>query len=115
AWRAIVAAYLSIEHCDHPDRGCPLAALAPELGRSERKVKTRIGAHMVNYKDQLVRFMPGRRLLDRTLAFFVIFSTMIGAVAMARMMSDTAVRQQILGTARNFLFDGFGKQAGVRH
>src|SRR5882724_1403843 len=30
-WKAIVRAYLSIEHCDHAERGCPLAALASEL------------------------------------------------------------------------------------
>ncbi len=31
AWKAIVKRYLSPEHCDHAERGCPLAALAPEL------------------------------------------------------------------------------------
>jgi TetR/AcrR family transcriptional repressor of nem operon len=33
AWKAIVKAYLRPEMCDHPERGCPLAALAPELAR----------------------------------------------------------------------------------
>jgi len=33
AWKAIVKAYLSPEHCDHAECGCPLAALAPELAR----------------------------------------------------------------------------------
>ena len=107
AWKAIVTAYLSLEHCDHPEKGCPLAALAPELGRSEPGVKARISVEMVNYKDELVRFMPGRRIVDRERAFFVIFSTMIGAVALARMMSDTATRQRILDTARDFLLDSF--------
>src|ERR1700694_4317583 len=59
AWKAIVKAYLSSEHCNHPERGCPLAALAPELGRSDPNMKARISADMINYKDQLVRFMPG--------------------------------------------------------
>src|SRR5437764_9107285 len=30
-WKAIVNAYLSLEYCDHTERGCPLPALAPEL------------------------------------------------------------------------------------
>src|SRR5580700_4345288 len=30
-WKAIVNAYLSPEHCDHAECGCPVAALAPEL------------------------------------------------------------------------------------
>src|SRR5712672_49023 len=28
-WKALVRVYLSPEHCDHPDSGCPVAALAP--------------------------------------------------------------------------------------
>ena len=108
-WKAIIAAYLSLEHCNHPEGGCPLSALAPELGRSEPEVRTRISADMVNYKDQLVQFMPGRRTADRERAFFAIFSTMIGAVEMARMMSDAGARRLILNTARNFLFDAFSK------
>src|ERR1700704_880682 len=100
AWKAIVKAYLSLDHCDHPEKGCPLSALAPELGRSEPGVRTRISVDMVNYKDQLVRFMPGRRAADRERAFFAIFSTMIGAVEMARMMSDAGARRLILDTAR---------------
>src|SRR5579875_2241360 len=33
AWKAVVKFYLSPEHCEHAERGCPLAALAPELSR----------------------------------------------------------------------------------
>src|SRR5579862_1347841 len=35
AWKALIKAYLSPEHCDHPEFGCPLAALAPELARAD--------------------------------------------------------------------------------
>jgi TetR/AcrR family transcriptional repressor of nem operon len=69
----------------------------------------RISADMVNYKDQLVGYMPGRRAADRERAFFSIFSTMIGAVEMARMMSDAGARHLILGAARNFLLSAFSK------
>jgi TetR/AcrR family transcriptional repressor of nem operon len=39
AWKAMVTEYLSQDHCDHPDRGCPLAALAPELARADSDLK----------------------------------------------------------------------------
>ena len=32
-WKAIVKTYLRPEMCGHPEGGCPLAALAPELAR----------------------------------------------------------------------------------
>jgi len=42
AWKAIVKAYLSPEHCDHAECGCPLAALAPELARADATMKAQI-------------------------------------------------------------------------
>lgn len=103
AWKAIVKAYLSPEHCDHPERGCPLAALAPELARGGKEVRARMLAEMTAYQDQLLPFMPGRRKADRERAYFVIFSTMIGAVEIARMMPNLAARARVLRSARDFL------------
>jgi TetR/AcrR family transcriptional repressor of nem operon len=103
AWKAIVKAYLSPEHCDHPERGCPLAALAPELARGGKEMRARMLAEMSAYKDQMLRFMPGRRGADKERAFFLIFSTMIGAVEMARIMPDPVTRERVLGSARDFL------------
>jgi TetR/AcrR family transcriptional repressor of nem operon len=105
-WKAIVTEYLSLDHCNLPGQGCPLAALAPELARSEPEVKGRVLEEMVKYKDQLIPFMPGRRAADRERAFFVIFSTMIGAIEMARMMPDGA-RQRVLTQIKDFLLKSF--------
>src|SRR6266571_6647334 len=34
-WKELVRLYLSPEHCEHPDNGCPVAALAPEMARAK--------------------------------------------------------------------------------
>jgi TetR/AcrR family transcriptional regulator, transcriptional repressor for nem operon len=107
AWKAIVKTYLRPELCDHPERGCPLAALAPELARVDKRMKPQIVAELVNYKSQMVPFMPGRRTSDKERAFFAIFSTMIGAVEIARMLPDAAMREKVLGSARDFLLQSF--------
>src|ERR1700742_3302545 len=86
AWKAIVKCYLSLEYCDHAEHGCPLTALAPELARGDETMKTQFFAELVNYRDRMLPFMPGRRNRDKERAFFAIFSTMIGAVQIARMM-----------------------------
>jgi TetR/AcrR family transcriptional regulator, transcriptional repressor for nem operon len=112
AWKRIVKRYLSLEHCDHPERGCPLAALAPELRRAGDDMKGQILAEMINYKDQMSRFMPGRRPADRERAFFAIFSSMIGAVEMARIIPDPAARKKILESTRDFLLRSF--EVGTR-
>jgi TetR/AcrR family transcriptional repressor of nem operon len=106
AWKAIVKAYLNAEYCDHTEYGCPLTALAPEFARGDRKLRDQIFAELVNYRDRMLPFMPGRREADKERAFFVIFSTMIGAVEMARMLPEP-VREKVLGSAREFLLHSF--------
>jgi TetR/AcrR family transcriptional repressor of nem operon len=107
AWKAIVKAYLSPEYCDHAERGCPLAALAPEMARVDKKMGGQILAELVNYKDRMVPFMPGRRTADKERAFFSIFSTMIGAIEIARMLPEPAMREKVLASVRDFLLRSF--------
>lgn len=107
AWKTIVKAYLSPEHCDHVEYGCPLAALAPELGRADEAMKGEILEEMTKYKTRMLPFMPGRRAAEKERNFTAIFSTMLGAIAIARISPDAAGRSRVLASARNFLLDSF--------
>ena len=107
AWKAIVKTYLSPEHCEQAARWCPMTALAPELARTDGQMKGRVFQELKAYKDHMVRFMPGRRTADKERAFFVIFSTMIGTIQIARLMPEPAVRDRVLATTRDFLLDSF--------
>jgi len=107
AWKAIVRTYLSLELCEHAERGCPLAALSPELARADKKMKPRIVAELVNYKNRMTPFMPGKGIADKERAFFAIFSTMIGAIAIARLLPDRAMREKVLANTRDFLLSSF--------
>src|ERR1700751_5253968 len=107
AWKTIVKTYLRPELCDHPERGCPLAALAPDLARVNKQIKPQIVAQLVNYKSGMMPFMPGRRTVDKDRAFFAIFSMMIGAIEMARLLPDPSIRERVLRTARDFLLRSF--------
>jgi TetR/AcrR family transcriptional repressor of nem operon len=107
AWKAIVKIYLSPGHCDHPECGCPLAALAPELARADHAMKAPIRGELIKYKNRMLRLMPGRRVADKERAFFAIFSTMIGAVAISRILPDQAARARVLASARDFLLSSF--------
>lgn len=107
AWKAIVKTYLSPEHCDHPEGGCPLAALAPELARADKSMKAQILAEMEKYSSRMLPFMPGRRAADKKRAFLAIISTMLGALAIARILPDPAQRASVLANTRAFLFRSF--------
>ena len=107
AWKSVVKTYLSMELCEHPERGCPLAALSPELARADKRMKPQIAAELVNYKNRMLPFMPGQQTADKERAFFAIFSTMIGAVEIARLLPDRAMREKALANTRNFLLGSF--------
>lgn len=107
AWKAIVKAYLSPEHCDHAGRGCPLTALAPELARADERVKTKILGELSKYKTRIIPFMPGRRTAEKERAFFVIYSTMVGAIAIARILPHPQTRAAVLASTRDFLLRSF--------
>jgi TetR/AcrR family transcriptional repressor of nem operon len=107
AWKAIVKTYLSAEHCDHAECGCPLAALASEFARAEKSMKSQILAELEKYKSRMLPFMPGRRATDKERAFVVIFSTMLGTIAIARMLPDQAQRAKVLASTRDFLLRSF--------
>jgi TetR/AcrR family transcriptional repressor of nem operon len=84
-----------------------MPALAPDLARTDRKMRKRILPLLVNYKDRMIPFMPGQRTDDKQRAFFAIFSTMIGAVEMARMLPESGMREYVLANARDFLLRSF--------
>jgi TetR/AcrR family transcriptional repressor of nem operon len=98
---------LSLELCEHPERGCPLAALSPELARADKRIRPKIVAELVNYKSRMLPFMPGRKPADKERAFFAIFSTMIGAIDIARLLPDRATREKVLASTREFLMRSF--------
>ena len=107
AWKAIVKAYLDLEHADREESGCPLAALGPELARADKPVRSQILEELLKYKGRMVPYMPGRRGIDKEHAFFAIFSTMIGALEIARMLPEAEMREKVLGSARDFLLRSF--------
>jgi TetR/AcrR family transcriptional repressor of nem operon len=107
AWKAIVKTYLSLEYCDHVEYGCPLTALAPELARVDEAMKPRIFEELKKYRSRMLPFMPGRRTADKERAFFSIFSTMVGAVEIARMLPEPVMREKVLASARDLLLRSF--------
>jgi TetR/AcrR family transcriptional regulator, transcriptional repressor for nem operon len=103
-WKELVRLYLSSEHCDHPDSGCPVAALAPEIARTKLAVRKRISGLI---KERWVEFMPGRTAAEREQNFFVILSAMAGAVSIARILTEPADKDRVLAGVRDHLLQSF--------
>ena len=106
-WKELVRLYLSPEHCDHPDSGCPVAALAPEMARAKLGIRKRISGLIKDRAERWVEFMPGRTAGEREQNFFVIFSAMAGAVSIARILTEPADRERVLASVRDHLLRSF--------
>lgn len=106
-WKEIVRWYLSPEHCNHPGTGCPVVTLAPEIARAKSSMKKRTADLMKKLADGWVSFMPGVTAKEREHNFFVIFSAMAGAVAIARLLPEPADRQKVLNSVRDYLLASF--------
>lgn len=106
-WKEFVRLYLSPEHCDHPETGCPVAALAPEIARAKLSVRKRISSLMKKRTERWLEFMPGSTAAEQERNFFIIFSAMVGAVSIARLLTDPADRQKMLASVRDYLLRSF--------
>lgn len=103
AWPSIIKAYLSLDRCDRPEIGCPIAALAPDIARATPTIKRRVSAAILSFRNELIPFMPGRTAEEKALNFLMIMTSMVGAIAIARTMPDQSVRQAILNSVRDAL------------
>ena len=107
AWKKMVTTYLSLERCDRPETGCPIAALAPDIARATPAIKQRGSAAILRFRSHIIPFMPGRTADEKAANFLMIMTSMVGAIAIARTMPDLTVRQRILDTVRDRLLASF--------
>lgn len=106
-WKGMVRSYLSVERCDRADEGCPIAALAPDMARTRPALKRRIAGAILKFREAVLPFMPGRSAEEKGANFLAIFTSMVGAIAIARTMPDRAVRERILKTVEERLIASF--------
>jgi len=105
--KLVIETYLSPEHCGHTAEGCPLAALATEVARHPRAVRSRFDKAVENLSDRLSKFIKGSTEDEKRRNVAVLFSGMAGALNLARAVADDDTRQRILRDARDFYVRSF--------
>jgi len=92
----LVRAYLSPEHRDHPDAGCPSAALLDEIGRSDELTRQAYTAGTRTIIDEIAcRFAPDDPGTAHGLAVNV-FSLIVGTLQLSRAMADPDLSTEVL-------------------
>jgi TetR/AcrR family transcriptional repressor of nem operon len=100
--KALIDAYLDIDHCDDVAGGCPVAALASEVARRPRGVRRRFVQALRAHIGRMAQYIPAATEEDRRKKAGALFSGMAGTLAVARAFTDEHDRRAILEGARKF-------------
>jgi len=100
AWlRAFVSFYLSSDHRDAPDRGCPMAALAVEVARIGGKPRAVFEQHLRKVIDTVAQQFDAESP-ERARAIAVM-ALCLGGLTMARAAGPGNLSEEILQVCRN--------------
>jgi TetR/AcrR family transcriptional regulator, transcriptional repressor for nem operon len=92
----LVRAYLSPGHRDHPDAGCPSAALLDEIGRSADAAKDAYTAGAKTFIEQIAtRLAPGDPESAHGPAL-ILFTMIIGTLQLSRAVTDRELSDEAL-------------------
>jgi len=103
ALAAIVDAYLSDQHVESPETGCPVAALGSELARQEPPVRRAATRRMKEVIDLLGRQLPGWAAGEDRGQALAAYCTLVGALTIARAVDDPALSRAVRDAARDLI------------
>ena len=103
ALTSFVNAYLARSHRDAPGRGCAIAALGADVARQPKAVRDRFTEALEGTLETLADLFPGKTAPHRHDEAIALFSEMLGALILARAVSDESLSRRILRTAANRL------------
>jgi TetR/AcrR family transcriptional repressor of nem operon len=95
--------YLSDVHRKNPGAGCAFSALAPEIARSDRRTRALTSQQVRNDLDLIAGLLPGKDKRAARAKAILTFSALVGAMSLARAVSDEALSHEILKTAGGLL------------
>jgi TetR/AcrR family transcriptional regulator, transcriptional repressor for nem operon len=102
-FEAAVASYLHPQHVAHPEVGCPVAAVGPEIVRAGGKARRSMAAGMRRRVEWMRGLLPRRfRGARGDEAVIGAFACMVGAVVLARSVGGEE-SDAVLEAARKFI------------
>jgi TetR/AcrR family transcriptional repressor of nem operon len=109
--QAAITEYLGVEHRDNAASGCPFVALGSEVARSSDTVREATTAGFLKMVNSMASQLDGVSATAARKDALVMLSTMIGAMTMARIVTDSSLSASILRQARKHLTDHLEREA----
>jgi TetR/AcrR family transcriptional regulator, transcriptional repressor for nem operon len=95
--------YVSDVHRKNPGAGCAFSALAPEIARSDKQTRALTSEQVRNDLELLAGLLPGKNKRAARSRAILTFSALVGAMSLARAVSDEALSHEILKTVGDLL------------
>jgi TetR/AcrR family transcriptional repressor of nem operon len=94
--RSMAGRYLTLRHRDDPGAGCPLASLATDATRQAPEVRHAFTQGLRDLVAAISSKLPGRTPAAKRRAALAAWSTLVGAMVLARAVDDPQLSDEIL-------------------
>jgi TetR/AcrR family transcriptional repressor of nem operon len=103
SYTELINDYLSNVHRKNPGTGCAFSALAPEIARSDKKTRALTSEQVRNDLELIGGLLPGEDKRAARSRAILTFSALVGAMSLARAVSDESLSREILKTVAELL------------
>ncbi len=103
SFEKLIDDYVSDAHRKNPGAGCAFSALAPEIARSDKRTRALTSDQVKADLELLAGLLPGRDKRAARSRAILTFSALVGAMSLARAVSDEALSREILKTVADLL------------
>jgi TetR/AcrR family transcriptional repressor of nem operon len=103
ALKSMLRGYLSREHIEHPESGCPLAALGSETARQTPEVRRATTQHVKAMVDLVARQSPDRGQSAAHERALLTVAAMVGTLVLARAVDEPALSDGFCKAALKYL------------
>jgi TetR/AcrR family transcriptional repressor of nem operon len=103
SYAKLVDEYLNEAHRNNPGTGCAFSALAGEIARSDKRTRALASEQIRNDLQVIAGLLPGKDKRAARSKAILTFSALVGAMSLARAVSDEALSREILNTISEVL------------
>ncbi len=93
---ALAATYLTPKHRDGAGRGCPMAALGPEVSRQGPVVRRAMTDELRPFLDYLSGIVQGSSSRLRRKKALATYASLVGALVVSRVVDDPILSNEVL-------------------
>jgi TetR/AcrR family transcriptional repressor of nem operon len=108
----LIDSYLSEAHRNNPGTGCAFSALAPEIARSDKRTRALTSEQVRNDLELIAGLLPAKDKRAARSRAILTFSALVGAMVLARAVSDKELSHEMLKTVAELLKNPASEHSG---